>query len=773
MSGGLSVHINIGASVASSLEAASRRAEERIGRIGKKVADAQAANLDKRDGYRKQIGDVVALGASMYGLLKPAIDFESSMADVRKVVDFDSPQAFKQMGDDILAMSQRLPMAANGIASIVAAAGQSGIAKNELLRFAESAAKMGIAFDMSAESAGETMAKWRTGMGLTQDEAEKLADAVNQLSNEGASKAGDVADVLLRQGAVGKMAGLAATQTAALASAMLSAGAQSDVAATGLKNFLLSLSMGESLGDKQKEALSGIGIEAGHLAKVMQKDAKTAIFSVLEALRGVSDEKRLGIIETIFGRESLGAIAPLIGQMDDLKKAFKTVSAETNYLGSATKEYESRSQTFANSLQLFQNRLGVLAVRIGSALLPPLNTLLEVVGSGVTTIGNLANRFPLLTKVVGLTVVGMMGLKIAAVTTGYAMTFLKGGALTGAAALVKMGRAAAMLINPLGLVRVAMVGLRTAMVSTGIGALVVALAMGGMWIANNWDNLAAMFDGFGTAFMAALGPARPVIEGVVEAGGRLFDWLASLVGHVDGAEGSFRSFGESVGRVVGAVVGWFVTLPEKIVGAITGAASNVAAAFDQGIIQGMASILWNFHPGVLILRGLNEIVDTLTGFNLFESGSKMIGTLVDGVLSKAGELVGAVKGTLAEVRQYLPFSDAKVGPLSELTRSGAAIPATIGEGVAAAGARPMATPLAAAFAGALALAPMAPGLAATAPAGASTSGGGGRSIVVNITVNGATSDPRALADLIAEQARETVQEMIAEEELRRRCSLTD
>lgn len=111
--------------------------------------------------------------------------------------------------------------------------------------------------------------------------------------------------------------------------------------------------------------------------------------------------------------------------------------------------------------------------------------------------------------------------------------------------------------------------------------------------------------------------------------------------------------------------------------------------------------------------------------------------------------------------------------MSTLTKSGAAIPATIGEGVAAAGARPVATPLAAAFAGALALAPLAPGVAAAAPAGASAAGGGGIPIEVNITVHGATSDPRALANLIAEQTRETVQEMIAEAEADRRRSLTD
>ena len=84
------------------------------------------------------------------------------MADVRKVVDFDTPQQFKEMSDDVLQLSQRLPMAADDIAKIVAAGGQSGIAREDLMDFAESAVKMGIAFDVTADQAGDMMAKWRT-----------------------------------------------------------------------------------------------------------------------------------------------------------------------------------------------------------------------------------------------------------------------------------------------------------------------------------------------------------------------------------------------------------------------------------------------------------------------------------------------------------------------------------------------------------------------------------------------------------------------------------
>ena len=51
-----------------------------------------------------------AMAAPLGLAVNEAIKFEASMADVRKTVDFDTPQQFKEMGDDILRMSQEMPM---------------------------------------------------------------------------------------------------------------------------------------------------------------------------------------------------------------------------------------------------------------------------------------------------------------------------------------------------------------------------------------------------------------------------------------------------------------------------------------------------------------------------------------------------------------------------------------------------------------------------------------------------------------------------------------
>jgi hypothetical protein len=51
--------------------------------------------------------------------------------------------------------------------------------------------------------------------------------------------------------------------------------------------------------------------------------------------------------------------------------------------------------------------------------------------------------------------------------------------------------------------------------------------------------------------------------------------------------------------------------------------------------------------------------------------------------------VEAVKGVFKKVRELLPFSDAKTGPLSDLIASGKSIPHTIGAGIRRSGPRPV------------------------------------------------------------------------------------
>lgn len=179
-----------------------------LGKIKQAMAgvDLTTSGLGDRMGSLAVAMAPVALAAGVllgvFGLAaSKAMAFESAMADVAKVVNFDTQAEFDAMSETVKEMAGRIPMAADGIAAIIAAAGQSGVAKQDLTEFAEQAAKMGVAFDLTGAQAGKMMSDWRAGMNLTLPQVYALADATNYLSNNMNAAAPALGEVIQRVGA--------------------------------------------------------------------------------------------------------------------------------------------------------------------------------------------------------------------------------------------------------------------------------------------------------------------------------------------------------------------------------------------------------------------------------------------------------------------------------------------------------------------------------------------------------------------------------------------
>lgn len=384
--------------------------------IRKNIASFRKQLTSSSLGEKISLGELVqggAFAATIIAATKSAIDFESAMADVKKVVNFDTPAQFKQMNQDVLQMSRRLPMAAKDIAAIVAAGGQAGFDRSELPRFAEDAVKMGVAFDQTATEAGEMMAKWRTSFRMTQDEVVALSDKINYLGNTGPAKAKQISAIVTRIGPLAEVAGLASGQIAAMGATLAGVGIQEDVAATGMKNFFLTLTAGASATKQQQQTFKALRLDAKKLAVDMQKDAQGTMLRVLTAVSKVDKPKQASVLQQLFGRESIEAIAPMLTNLDKLKENLDKVTDATQFANSMNQEYAARAATTANNIQLFTNRVIALGINVGNVMLPPLNSLLAVAGPITDGIASMAAANPWLIKGLVGAAVGFVGLRIA------------------------------------------------------------------------------------------------------------------------------------------------------------------------------------------------------------------------------------------------------------------------------------------------------------------------------------------------------------------------
>ncbi|VVN76332.1 phage tail tape measure protein [Pseudomonas fluorescens] len=458
-----------------------------------------------------------ALAAPFVAGAAAAIQYESAMADVKKVVNFDTPAQFKQMGEDIGRMSDRLPMAANDIAKIVAAGGQSGIAREELLGFAEAAVKMGIAFDQTADQSGDMMAKWRTSFKLTQGGVETLADKINYLGNTGPANTKQISDIVTRIGPLGEIAGLASGQIAALGATMAGVGVEQDVAATGIKNFMLAMTKGSAATKGQALAFKALRLDSKAVAKSMQTDAQGAVLGILDRIKMVDKDKQAGLLSELFGTESITAIAPLLTNLDLLKGNLQKVGDAQKYAGSMDKEYASRAATTANNLQLLRNAAASVARAVGTALLPGINGVVDSLRPMISQAAELIQANPQLVK----------GLAIA------------GGAFTALRVAVYAATVATRLLG-------------VAFAATPVGIIAVAIAAAAGLIVANWETVGPFFTELWELIKALATPFMEFMKTV-------FDWspLGMLIKHWSPITTFFKGLWEGVKPYLEPIMSFF------------------------------------------------------------------------------------------------------------------------------------------------------------------------------------------------------------------------
>ncbi|EOV0953158.1 phage tail tape measure protein [Edwardsiella piscicida] len=364
--------------------AAMERQQKRLNTISDAQAKMAANKQIRRDMAGELLGLAAASAPAIYAA-KKAVDYESAFAGVTKVVNFRDAKEKSATRTGMMELAGKLGIDQVGMTNIVAAAGEAGIGKRadgttdvkQLLRFAGDAAKMSVAMDMSAEEAGSTLAKWRSSMGLDQDQAMRLADYSNAISNEMAAKPAEVARVMLRQGATTMKAGFTDRQAAALAASLIAGGEGEERTATAMKNITGRLNKSFATTKAQKETLAMLGFDPIALAKDMQRDAGGTLFSVLGKIGRQDKDKQAAVISQLFGEEVVGAVSKLTANTELLRKAMKLAGDETAYAGSMELEYQNKAKTRQVMLDRAGANFDRLVINIGDLFLPLIDGVVQ------------------------------------------------------------------------------------------------------------------------------------------------------------------------------------------------------------------------------------------------------------------------------------------------------------------------------------------------------------------------------------------------------------
>lgn len=662
-------------------------------RIGAAIERNDRRLADARMGIADAVGAYYTLKNAIGAPVRAAMDFESAMADVIKVVDFPTPEALTEFRQGLIDLSREVPQTVDGLAEIAAAAGQSGIAGEDLTRFTESAAKIGVAFDISAGQAGEALAKLITGLGMTIDEAILLSDAMNHLSNNQAATAAEVMDVVRRVGAQGKQFGFTAQEVAAFGSAMVAAGSQTEVAATSFRNMGRALTRGESATKRQAAAYNRLGLEAGEVAKRMQEDAVATTIDVMERIAALPDHIRAAVSSDLFGDEAR-ALGPLLTNLDLVRESVGMVADDTAYAGSAFKEFAVRNNVFASRLMRFQNAMQALKITVGEGLLPALTMMMDKLEPVIDLTARFVAQHPDLASnvmlaagaliafrgaVAAIRFVGLLGrggglhlLAAGMATVGRAAAHLGGaarnaialqtalGAMAGGQTLGTLGklgvglRAVVLAVPGVGKLAagISAIGAAVATISAPVWATfavaAAAVAAVGVTIWRYWDRISSVFGGVAQRIGEELAPA-------IEFARPVLDWFAGI-GDTIGAAW------QKAGEAIGSVLEW------------------IGGLFGREVLTDEQKAEWErsgYDAADRVIKGLKEIPAKLAalGGEMFAAGEALITAFWDGMkavvdrlITWVGEKVDAVlapfRSAGAAVQGYFQYSDDQVNAWS-------------------------------------------------------------------------------------------------------------
>lgn len=641
-------------------------------------------------------GSLLETGAQVFtvrALLKPAIDYESAMADVSKVVDFASKEEEKLFAKTILDRSKVIPVAAEGLAQIAAAGGSLGIAKNQLMDFTTVVSKISTAFGMTASESGDAIAKIMNVYGLSVKQAERLGDAINQLGNTTAAKEKDIVDVLARVGGAGKMFGLAGKEVASLATGFLALGRTPEMAGTAINALLTKLNTADKQGKKFQEGLAAIGTSGVDLKNAIEQNPQKALTDFLEKVKAMPKKEQMGILTDMFGMEYSDDIALLLTGLDQYKTALKETANETKFAGSMQKEFETRSKTTANQLQLLKNTVTAGAINLGNLFLPGLNSVVGPLRSLTDVLGGLAQGFPFLTKVVGGLVIGLVALKVASLGGRYAMSFLSDGLAIARLAIANLHPRVLALNIAILKTKAAGLGQTVAGWGTSLRSFAAnippAITTMKAWTATQWTALRAntlnaaslkvLGRSFGTTLLTGL---RAGIAGV-----RAFSvaLLTSPVGWIGLAIGAAALL---IYKFWGPITGFFKGLWAGLKAGLKGLEpawnifKAVAPLFAPILIP--LKLIWNalkalFKPmtdtgkaaenmGVRIGKAVGNILTSvlILPAKMLQAGKNIINSLWEGMKSMIDKPVELLKSLTQKLRNLLPFSPAKDGPLKDI-----------------------------------------------------------------------------------------------------------
>lgn len=381
-----------------------------------------------------------------------AIAYESAMTGVYKTVDGTAEQ-LEKLGTDVRSMALDMPSNTTEIAGVMEAAGQLGIATEDVTNFSRTMIDLGQATNLTADQAASSLAKFANITGMSADNYRNLGSVIVDLGNNFATTEADIVNMSTYLTSAASVAGFAETDILALSAAMSSVGINAEAGGSSMSKLISMMQTAVEVGGDGLEAFASVAdMTAEEFATAWGTNAVGALQAFVGGLNDVErNGKSMSVIlqdldlDDIRMSNMLKALAQgntvLTSAVEKANTAWEENVALTN-------EVEKRYATLESKTQMMKNAADDLKISVGNSLTPAMELATDAATGLLQSFTSVSDACPELSggimgavgAVGGLGSVAMTALPVVA-QLSQAMAGLKSsGLLSGALSGLSMGK---------------------------------------------------------------------------------------------------------------------------------------------------------------------------------------------------------------------------------------------------------------------------------------------------------------------------------------------
>lgn len=497
--------------------------------IEKSTRNAEAALTRARS----RLMGAVAMGMTLFAGVKVAGDFESGMANISTLVD-TAKENIGEMGQKVLEIGGRLPVALNDLTSALYDVRSAGIDASDAMSVLENSGRLAVA-----------------GLGTTQESVDLVTSSINAFNLKGEQQA-RLYDIIFKAVKNGKTTiSQLAQGFGAVAGTVANANVEIDDYFASVAALTTTGLPAAQAHTQIRAAISGLTRETKESARMFKKlgaenfadlvEKSGGLVGAFERIKEYAKGDDAALLKLLGSVEALNAVLGLAGEQNE--KYQQTLDDMRNGANAVDEAFDKQAQDFNKQMAMVGNSLKGLLVPLTSALLPVLKEVIAQVKPIVAAMTDWVKANPELAGSLVKVTAALMALFVASrllsfgiasvrlPLVGLAGSFLK---FDGAGRNVARGwrllaGAGRLLGGAFGIVRTALFGLLGVLggLSAPVLAAVAVLAAAGLAIWKYWDSISTFVSGFASVIGDVIGTA---IGGVVGLIGDLISGLGRLLG---------------------------------------------------------------------------------------------------------------------------------------------------------------------------------------------------------------------------------------------------